>query len=259
MRDDQIEQEKGAGFATPFSAKAEEDAKRFKVAGVPVAKPAIVVPEPEPAAPAAPAEPAATAAPAEPAAPAAPAVVAEKPVVVPKKSARRKAAAPAPVAAEPVDVIPDVAEAAEKPTTEPVAAEAAPGRTALQMALDTDDELDAKSAVAQIGKMAGIEACALMFADGLSLAGSLPEEYAAEGLCAMAPSILQRVEGHMIETKLGELRGMTLSCAKGAVTFFMRGNLCLAALHTKEELASDVRERLARAVTELSIQYSNPA
>ena len=38
MRDDQEEQEAGANFATPFSAKAEEDAKRFNVAGTPVAK-----------------------------------------------------------------------------------------------------------------------------------------------------------------------------------------------------------------------------
>ena len=30
MRDDQEEQDAGANFATPFSAKAEEDAKRFK-------------------------------------------------------------------------------------------------------------------------------------------------------------------------------------------------------------------------------------
>jgi hypothetical protein len=48
MRDDQIEQEKGEDFATPFSAKAEEDAKRFNISGTPVAKPAIVA-EPEPA------------------------------------------------------------------------------------------------------------------------------------------------------------------------------------------------------------------
>src|SRR5205085_9285653 len=33
MREDQEEQEAGQNFATPFSAKAEEDAKRFNVAG----------------------------------------------------------------------------------------------------------------------------------------------------------------------------------------------------------------------------------
>jgi predicted regulator of Ras-like GTPase activity (Roadblock/LC7/MglB family) len=98
-----------------------------------------------------------------------------------------------------------------------------------------------------------------MFGDGLSLAGTLPEEYQADGLCAMAPSLLQRIENHMIETKLGALRALTLSCSNAAVTFFMQDNLCLAALHSKEELASDVRERLARAVEELSKKYSNPA
>jgi hypothetical protein len=50
MRDDQEEQDAGENFATPFSAKAEEDAKRFNVPATPVAKP--VVPEPEPEQPA---------------------------------------------------------------------------------------------------------------------------------------------------------------------------------------------------------------
>ena len=97
-----------------------------------------------------------------------------------------------------------------------------------------------------------------MFSDGLSLAGSLPPEYETDGLCAMAPSLMQRIEKHMVETKLGELRGMTLSCAKGAVTFFMHENLCLAALHASGALASDVHEKLARVVHELSRKYSNP-
>ncbi|HMJ05518.1 MAG TPA: hypothetical protein VK474_04615, partial [Chthoniobacterales bacterium] len=132
-------------------------------------------------------------------------------------------------------------------------------RSALQTALETDDELDAKAVVAHVGKMAGVKACAIMFGDGLSLAGNLPEEYEADGLCAMAPLLLQRIENHMVETKLGALRAMTLSCSNAAVTFFLHDNLCLAALHAKEELASDVRERLARAVHELSRKYSHPA
>ena len=49
MRDDQEEQEAGANFATPFSAKAEEDAKRFNLAGKAVAK-SIVTPAAEPVA-----------------------------------------------------------------------------------------------------------------------------------------------------------------------------------------------------------------
>jgi predicted regulator of Ras-like GTPase activity (Roadblock/LC7/MglB family) len=131
-------------------------------------------------------------------------------------------------------------------------------RSPLQVALDTDEKLDAKGAVAHLNKLAGVQACALMFGDGLSLAGSLPPEYGADGLCAMAPSLMQRIENHMVETNLGPLRGMTLSCAKGAVTFFMHENLCLAALHASGELTSEVREKLARVVHELSRKYSHP-
>jgi predicted regulator of Ras-like GTPase activity (Roadblock/LC7/MglB family) len=131
-------------------------------------------------------------------------------------------------------------------------------RTPLQVALETDEKLDAKSVVAEVNKLTGVKGCALMFGDGLSLAGSLPAEYETDGLCAMAPSLMQRIENHMVETKLGALRGMTLACAKGSVTFFMHENLCLAALHASDELGAEVREKLARVVHELSRKYSHP-
>jgi len=69
---------------------------------------------------------------------------------------------------------------------------------------------------------------------------------------------MQRIENHMVETKLGALRGMTLACANGAVTFFMHENLCLAALHAGDELSAEVREKLSRIVHELSRKYSHP-
>ena len=194
MREDQEEQEAGENFATPFSAKAEEDAKRFNVASAPVPKPlpASVAPLETPAA------------------------------------------------------------------TTPSDAATRPLRTPLQVALDTDDKLDAKGIVARINKMSGVKACSIMFGDGLNLAGSLPAEFETDGLCAMAPSLMQRVENHMVETKLGALRGVTLSCTKAALTFFLHENLCLAALHANGELTAEVRERLSRVVHELSRKYSNP-
>jgi predicted regulator of Ras-like GTPase activity (Roadblock/LC7/MglB family) len=132
-----------------------------------------------------------------------------------------------------------------------------PPRSPLQVALETDEKLDAKMVVAQINKFSGVKACAIMFGDGLSLAGSLPAEYQTDGLCAMAPSLMQRIENHMVETKLGALRGMTLACTKGAVSFFMHENLCLAALHANGDLAADVREKLSRVVHELSRKYTH--
>ena len=205
MRDDQEEQEAGSNFATPFSAKAEEDAKRCNIAGTPVAKP--VVPAPEVTAVA--------------------------------------------VAEVPATPVAPVVEPEEKSSDRPL-------RTPLQVALDTDEKLDAKAVVAHVNKISGVKACAIMFGDGLSLAGSLPAELESEGLCAMAPSLMQRVENHIVETKFGALRGMTLTCLKGAVTFFMHENLCLAALHSGSDLTTDVREKLSRVVHELSRKFSNP-
>jgi predicted regulator of Ras-like GTPase activity (Roadblock/LC7/MglB family) len=133
-----------------------------------------------------------------------------------------------------------------------------PLRTPLQVALDTDEKLDAKSVVALVNKIPGVKACSILFGDGLGLAGSLPAELDTDGLCAMAPSMMQRVENHLVDTKLGPLRGMTLSCTKGAITFYMHENLCLAALHADLDLPLGAREKLSRVVHELSRKYSHP-
>ena len=227
MRDDQEEQEKGANFATPFSAKAEEDAKRFKTPAAPIAKPVVQ----------APVEPVAKA-------PEEPTVEAATPV----------ADEPTPQAAAPAAPVLKMA-----PAPAPVKLTPSGERSALQKTFNTDDELDAKGVVNHVGKMEGVDGCAIMFGDGLSLAGNLPETYQADALCAVAPSLLQRMGNHMVDTKLGALTAMTLSCAQAAVTFFMHDNLCLAAVHRKAELAADVRERLSSAVQELSRIYSHPA
>jgi predicted regulator of Ras-like GTPase activity (Roadblock/LC7/MglB family) len=216
MRDDQVEQEAGQNFATPFSAKAEEDAKRFNVPATPVAKP--VVPE-------------------SAAADASPAVEESAPDASAKTNETQ-----APATAAAVE---------EKVSDRPL-------RTPLQVALDTDEKLDAKRVVALVNKIPGVKASAIMFGDGLSLAGSLPAELDTEGLCAMAPSLMQRVENHLVDTKLGLLRGMTLSCVKGAITFYMHENLCLAALHSDLDLPGETREKLSRVVHELSRKYSHP-
>jgi predicted regulator of Ras-like GTPase activity (Roadblock/LC7/MglB family) len=126
-----------------------------------------------------------------------------------------------------------------------------PLRTPLQVALNTNEKLDAKGVVALVNKMPGVKACAILFGDGLSLAGSLPAELETDGICAMAPALMQRIENHVVDTKLGLLRGMTLACATGAITFYMHENLCLAALHAELDLPNETREKLSRVVHEL--------
>ena len=101
-------------------------------------------------------------------------------------------------------------------------------------------------------------ACAITFTDGLSLAGNLPAELAADGLCAVAPSVLQKIDKHMVDTRLGPLRAVTLHAGKSPLTFIMHGNICLAALHAGDELNSESRNQLAAMVEELSQTYSQP-
>ncbi|MDP9254438.1 MAG: roadblock/LC7 domain-containing protein, partial [Verrucomicrobiota bacterium] len=137
----------------------------------------------------------------------------------------------------------------------PIAQPAAASENTIPLATPAPD---AKSIIAQASQLPGVRACAVSFADGLSLAGNLPPEIGAEGLCAIAPSLLERIETHVLETKIGGLQAMTLHCAQWTVTFLRRADICLAALHSNGELTVNVRDELARMLTELSHTYSQP-
>ncbi len=116
--------------------------------------------------------------------------------------------------------------------------------------------VDAKSVIVQASQLPGVRACAISFADGLSLAGNLPVEIGAEGLCAIAPALLQRFQTHLLETKLGDLNAITVHCANSTVTFFRHANICLAALHANGQLTLEVREQVSHMLENLSRIYS---
>jgi predicted regulator of Ras-like GTPase activity (Roadblock/LC7/MglB family) len=119
------------------------------------------------------------------------------------------------------------------------------------------EKIDPKEIVAKANALTGVRACAITFSDGLSLAGELPEDVEADGLCAMAPPMLERIEQHVNETKLGQLMAMTLYASNSSISFFARGNLCLTALHD-QPLAPGVRSFLAELVEKLSKTYAQP-
>jgi predicted regulator of Ras-like GTPase activity (Roadblock/LC7/MglB family) len=124
--------------------------------------------------------------------------------------------------------------------------------------VEKEEKNEAKEFVTRASSLPGVAACSITFADGLSLAGNLPAEAAADGLCAMAPSLLQKIDKHMLETKLGPLTAVTLHCAKSPLTFFMQGNICLTVLHTDRQLKHTTQEKLAEMVKELSQVYAQP-
>ena len=133
---------------------------------------------------------------------------------------------------------------------------AEPSPSADKIKIEPEKKLDAKQVIARASALPGVKACAITFSDGLSLAGSLPPEIAADGLCAMAPSLLQKIDKHMCESKLGPLVAMTLHSAGAAVSFFAKRNICFTALHSEQALASETRVQLAGLVEKLSHTYA---
>lgn len=145
------------------------------------------------------------------------------------------------------------------PKTEPEPAKVEPAKPAVPepAAKPAVEKLDPKEILSQANALAGVKACAITFSDGLSLAGELPANIEADGLCAMAPSMLERITQHVNETKLGGLVAMTLYTKNSAISFFGRGSVCLTALHEKA-LESESRTRLAELIEKLSKTYAEP-
>ena len=116
-------------------------------------------------------------------------------------------------------------------------------------------KFDAKAAIAQACALAGVSACSVTFTDGLIIAGNIPDDMHMEGLSAVAPPMLKKLEKHMCETQLGPLTCMTVHGEKSPVTFFSAGNLCLTAVHNGCELSAESRRELCRITQELSRTY----
>ena len=119
-------------------------------------------------------------------------------------------------------------------------------------------QFDAKDAVAKASALPGVSSCGVIFADGLSIAGNIPAEMHVDGLSAMAPTLLKKLEKHMLETQLGALTCLTVYGEKAPVTFFASGNVCLTAVHHTAELTAETRRELATITKELSRTYAQP-
>jgi len=234
MREDQEVTTQDEAFETPFSAKAKEDAERF-AQGRKTAHPS-------------------AAAPSKPAVPKA---------ETPKIELPKAAEAEVPKVRAPDLQIPKVAapkiEAAKVELSAPVDAfrvamgPAAKWETARPA--EGAPKFDAKAAIALACALPGVASCSVIFADGLIIAGNIPDEMHMEGLSAVAPTMLQKLQKHMCETQLGPLSSMTVHGEKSPVTFFGAGDLCLTAVHNGVELSAESRRELGRITQELSRTY----
>jgi predicted regulator of Ras-like GTPase activity (Roadblock/LC7/MglB family) len=237
MRDDQEEGDATASFETPFSIKAAEDAKRLGAASAVESK----------------AESASTKVDLAPAS----TIAKQNDVAVaPKTEISTSVVAPKPL--EPAKL----AKASEIGTRLVAAPSASlptrPEESVQKVEANLEANTNAKGMVARVSRLPGVTGCSITFEDGLSLAGDLPEDVQVGGLCAMAPSVLKRIDRHTADTKLGSLRSMTLHCEESQMSFFMKGNVCLTVLHAGGDLAPDTHNKLAEMAKELSRTYSQP-
>jgi len=239
MRQDQEHEEIVNLFETPFSKQAEEDLKRFgKPDGAEAKEAQPSVPE------SAKTDSAATEAQQDKA---------------PVESVEDKASEVAPAAPDQkpsaeTKADPVASETEFKaPENRPASGDQPPAESAKKDDLAAAEaKSNAKEFVLKASCLPGVAACSISFADGLSMAGNFPPGLGADGLCAVAPSVLQKIEKHMLEGNLGDLNAMTLHCSKNSLTFFMQGNVCMTVLHSDHKLEQVVQEQLTDMTKELA-------
>jgi predicted regulator of Ras-like GTPase activity (Roadblock/LC7/MglB family) len=156
--------------------------------------------------------------------------------------------------ASPLESNEAISEVAPEPVAEPRVM-----RTPLQTLFETDEELDPKGVVARLSQLPGVQACAIIFSDGLSLASNIPPELGADKLCAVAPEIARRLERPIVDLSLGAVHAITIFYTKAPVSFFAHGSICLAAVHSADQFASETRDRLEHITQELGKIYAQPA
>src|SRR5438552_547315 len=234
MREDQEVTTQDETFETPFSAKAKEDAERF-AQGRKTALPS--------------------------------AAASQKPEVpkaeTPKIELPKVAEAQVPKVTIPDFRVPKVAapnvEAAKVELSAPVdpygIAMVPIAKAETAEPAEAVPKFDAKAAIAEACALPGVASCSVIFADGLIVAGNIPDEMHIEGLSAVAPTMLQKLRKHMSETQLGPLSCLTVHGEKSPVTFFGAGDLCLTAVHNGSELSAASRRELSRITQELSRTY----
>jgi hypothetical protein len=192
VRADQEQEAVTEKFETPFSLKAEEDAKRFQSG---------------------------------------------------KENAQRPT--PNPVKKE-------TGRAAQRPTEEKIEPSAGASAKA--------EAIDAKRAIARASGLTGVAGCTVSFTDGLSLAGNIPGDLQAEGICSIAPALIDKIDNHLEDTRLGGLVAMSLHCGDSSLTFFKQDKLCLTAWHKNgQDLSTETREQLAQLLQQVSQAYPEPS
>ena len=234
MREDQEVITHDETFETPFSAKAKEDAERFAQGRKTPLPSAIVSSKPE-------------------------VPKAETPKVeLPKVAEAQVPKVTIPDLRVPKVAAPNV-EAAKVELSAPVKpvgiATVPTAKAEPAMPDEGAPKFDAKTAIAEACALPGVASCSVIFADGLIIAGNIPDEMHMEGLSAVAPTMLKKLQKHMCDTRLGPLSCLTVHGEKSPVTFFGAGDLCLTAVHNSVELSAASRRELSRITQELSRTY----
>ncbi len=182
----------------------------------------------------------------------APTAVERQPTDAPKEAVPRKVAALVPPSAIPKTPVVEPRVTVSKTRDDDDEFDA----SELQALFMTEEHLDAKNIVKHTSRLPGISGCLLMFADGLPIAGNLPDTFSQDAFGAIIPRFMGKVQDYSRDLRLGTIETVTMHTEKGPVSFFMHDKVCMALLHSKSRFLPGVREKLAVVVREVSQMYA---
>ncbi len=162
---------------------------------------------------------------------------------------------PSQVPAAPAPITPTVPVA---PMSAKPAVAVSPNKPSTQLEKGPEVNTSAKAVMEDASRLTGVAGATVMFEDGLALAGNLPDSFQAGGLCAIAPSILKKINRHTVDTKFGPLVSMTLAWNDAQLSFFMAGGVCVGVVHAEPVLPAETHHRLTLMTEELSRTYAQP-
>jgi hypothetical protein len=156
-----------------------------------------------------------------------------------------------------IQPLPEVLPAVDAPP-EPEAASPSTGKRPaplnferLQAVLMTDEPLDLKSVIEQLGNLPGLRGCVLAKQNGEVISASHWELERGAAILKRLPTLFREISEELSKLELRGLETITFYCQEEQLSTFSRGEFSLTVRHENRPFKPGVREKIQTVLTEI--------
>lgn len=132
------------------------------------------------------------------------------------------------------------------------ALEEIPDQESVQALFLTEDELTIDDVVEHCTRLPGIRCCILARGSGVISSARVPDGIDILPLTSHAMEMVKAMQGSFEKMGVGDIPAITLHSARGLLTLFPQGEVCLLVLHADRSFIPGVREKLMATVEALA-------